>query len=423
MRKYAIPFFLIITTLGILAVFCYNFFEIYETSSYKYPSRQALTNEYLAMERWLNKTGHNVRVIPYADASTIFSAPEKVTLIHAFSFNWHPTDTYNKLEQWMETGGNLILCMDVEKEEAAEFGLNVFLENYGVTINYNDPAPTQNIFSGIDNAFPDFSNSVSFNIKKNSANITIEDAFGKTRLVQMAVKKGSITICGNPVFMKSYNLEREKNALLSWSLTGKKDVENKGALFVRGIKIEPSFFGKLAERGNFPPLLVSALVLIAVGFWMVIPVFGVLKEDTAEQRGKPMQERFLAEARFLKKYKGLGSYLDIYYIFLKQRFRQQYGEIIDDDSAFFSKLAEICNIKKQDIGALQKFIAAGVNPALRGKAFPADSSSANAAIKQSTSLKRTRIQAIKEKFLFSRHLTNREFIKHIYTIETIMERL
>jgi len=386
MRKHAIPFFLIITALAIIAVFAYNFFEIYETTVYKKASHQAQINEYLAMEQWLNKTGHPIRVITYANSSMILSSSEKSAIIFASLFDWHP-DTYSKLQLWAEDGGHLFICLDIEEIEAEKYGITGFLNKLGVRANYNGSETWENNFYANNDDFPTFSNSVSFTILKPFADYatqkteTISDASEKIKLIRIPVKKGSITLCGDPVFMKTHNLEKEKNALLGWHLTGKQDIEKKGIIFVRGTKTEPGFFGKLAERGNFFPLLISALFLIAIGFWMVIPVFGSLAEDTdAEQarQGKPMQERFLAEARFLKKYKGLGSYLEIYYLSLKQRFRRQYGEIIDDGSTFFLRLAEICDLKKEDVA---------------------------------------------EALCASGRLTNREFIKHIYTIETILERL
>ncbi|MCL2793531.1 MAG: DUF4350 domain-containing protein [Spirochaetaceae bacterium] len=377
MRKHAIPFFLIMTALAIIAIFAYNLFEIYENTTYKRPSRQARTNEYLAMERWLNRTGHAVRVIPYAEPSTILSASEKTIVVLLSSFRWQP-DTYSRLQQWIENGGNLILCINIEEREVRQSALIGLLSSFGVEVNFYTPE-ARGAFSASNDDFPTFSSSISFAIHQPMTTeiFANEDAFGKIRLVRIPKKNGSITLSGNPVFMTSHNLNREKNALLSWSLTGEQDIEKKGVLFIRGIKTEHGFFGKLAERGNFSPLLISVLVLIVVGFWMVIPVFGFLTGDE-ERPGKPMRERFLAEARFLKKYKRLGSYLEIYYLSLKQRFRRQYGEIIDDDSSFFSRLAEICNLKKEDVA---------------------------------------------EALCPSGRLTNREFIKHIYTIETIMERL
>ena len=391
MRKYTIPFFLNITALVILIVFAYNFFEIHETTVYKRASRQARANEYLAMEQWLKKTGHPVRVISYANSSILLSASEKSAIIFASLFDWQQ-DSYSKLQQWAEDGANLIICLDIEEIEIEKQGITGFLSELGVVVNYNGSETQENNHRSSNDDFPTLDSSVSFTILKPLANYTekrtetISNVSGKIKLVRVPIKKGSITLCGTPVFMKSHNLNKEKNAMLSWHLTGEQDIEKKGLLFVRGIKTSPGFFGKLAERGNFFPLLISVLVLIATGFWMVIPVFGSLAgdmdaEQERERRGKPMQERFLAEARFLKKYKRLGSYLEIYYLSLKQRFRQQYGEVVDDESSFFLRLAEICDLNKNDV-------AEALAPsARRGR------------------------------------LTNQEFIKHIYTIETIMERL
>ena len=377
MREHAIPFFLVITVLAIVALLIYNFFEIYETTAYQNPSRQALANEFLAMEQWLNKTGHTVRVISYADSSAILSAREKTVLIMLSSFNWQP-DTYFQLEHWLETGGNLIVCLDITERRAIESGLFAAFSRLGIGANFNDPETRRIHFYSSNDNFPAFSDSIDFTINHTGRETeVIADAYGKIRLVRIPKKNGSITFTGSPVFMTSNNLKNEKNALLTWYLTGAQDIEKNGLLFVNKTETEHSFFGKLAERGNLSPLLISVLALIIIGFWMVIPIFGILTGDK-ERPGKPMRERFLAEARFLKKYKGLGSYLETYYLSLKQRFRRQYGEVIEDESAFFSRLADICDLNKKDVA---------------------------------------------EALCPSGRLTDREFIKHIYTIETIMERL
>ena len=65
------------------------------------------------------------------------------------------------------------------------------------------------------------------------------------------------------------------------------------------------------ERGNLVPVIISSLILIILGFWMVIPVFGLVlpeKQFTA----RPIKDRFIAEIRFLKKYEALNHYLHVY---------------------------------------------------------------------------------------------------------------
>ena len=52
-------------------------------------------------------------------------------------------------------------------------------------------------------------------------------------------------------------------------------------------------------------------LLIILGFWMVIPMFGLVSEEK-QRSSRPIKDRFNAEIRFLKKYKALDYYLDIY---------------------------------------------------------------------------------------------------------------
>jgi hypothetical protein len=65
------------------------------------------------------------------------------------------------------------------------------------------------------------------------------------------------------------------------------------------------------DRGNIVPVIVSALLVIILGFWMVIPVFGLVFSEK-QKTARPIRERFLAEIRFLRKYNALNHYLEVY---------------------------------------------------------------------------------------------------------------
>ncbi|MDR2028379.1 MAG: hypothetical protein LBP93_02440 [Treponema sp.] len=152
--------------------------------------------------------------------------------------------------------------------------------------------------------------------------VTMEDPQGLIRLATIPVGKGSVTVTGAPYFMQNLYIDREENARLSWELCGAGDRENRGILFIRGRRMVQSLWGNLAERGSLVCLILPLLVLAAAGFWMAIPVFGRVQKDEPRP-GKPLRERFLAEARFLKKYRGLDLYADIYIRELRSRLRQR----------------------------------------------------------------------------------------------------
>jgi hypothetical protein len=137
--------------------------------------------------------------------------------------------------------------------------------------------------------------------------------------------------------MFNNSLNRQPNARLAWELTGELTVENnKGILFVRsgGRYISKSLFGKIMDRGNLIPVIISAALVIFIGFWMVIPVFGLVFYEK-QKSSRPIKERFTAEISFLKKYKGLNYYLEVYerelqhgYNYSKEE-KYNYNEIIN----------------------------------------------------------------------------------------------
>jgi hypothetical protein len=144
-------------------------------------------------------------------------------------------------------------------------------------------------------------------------------AAGPALLVYLEMGAGSITVTGNPYFLYNGALRSEPNANLAGALFPEDQAEN-GVLFIRKRPGEKHLFGSLAEKGNTLGIVVSSIVLLVIGFWMVIPLFGRGRPVPALP-GKPLRERFLAEGRFLFAYNGLEKYLSAYETELERRLR------------------------------------------------------------------------------------------------------
>jgi hypothetical protein len=163
----------------------------------------------------------------------------------------------------------------------------------------------------------------------------MKDPDGFTRLVQIRRGKGKITVTGGCWFMNNYNIKETPNARLAWDLlAGASGAHggDPGVFFIRDFRnpqTGTSLFGRLFERGNFFAPLFSALVLIVAGFWTAFSVFGVVRED-ASRPGKPLRERFRAEAAFLKRFGALESYLDAYRAEIKRKLLRKEG-LKDED--------------------------------------------------------------------------------------------
>jgi hypothetical protein len=331
-----IAFGFVFLVLLALAFIVYTSLEIYPVTVYKSPSRQVLVNNFFALEQWLAKTGHPVRTLKRGNAARIISAPEKTVFVQTDVFNWE--GAAEPLKQWMEAGGFLLVSVEFSWDEDEEF--QAFLESFGISAGWSDEAPeTDEDFgdAGYEEAedesleqlsldSPDFYHLIQFELSEaaGASAFTIEEPGPEkplVRLVQIPLGAGALTCTDPPRFMENDYLDREVNARLAWGLTGARaGEENPGLLFIRGRGQVKSLFGKLADQGNFLPLGVSLLILIAVGFWMVIPPFGLVFPGQTSP-GRPIRDRFRAEILFLKKYRALEMYLELYLEEIKRKLR------------------------------------------------------------------------------------------------------
>jgi hypothetical protein len=223
------------------------------------------------------------------------------------------------------------------------------------------------------------------------------DFNGKIRLVTLILGRGRITIMGMPYFMRSRRLGEPQNALLAWNLL-KEDARNtedaavdetagsRGVLFIRGEKQEESLFGKIFERGDFTCLIISGLALIGIGLWMVLPMFGFFKQDD-EKPLKPIRERFLAEANFLKKYRALDTYRGAYIWEIRRRVFRNKGIVQDEYLA--QCIIDICG--------------KGSNASVNALSFT--------------------IEEVASALAMNKKFSGKEFLRDVVTLKTILECL
>ncbi|MDR1211601.1 MAG: DUF4350 domain-containing protein [Spirochaetaceae bacterium] len=343
--------------IALTAILAFIFLEIVPKKKFAPPSSLALENDFLALERWLNRTGHPVRTETRPDASTIPQAGEGTVYVQASFFSWTGPD-YAMLKPWVERGGRLLIALDQEWNKEYSEGMDLLLGDLGIGAAQFFGAEAKAVPKGNGGAKaapededttaplrPYFDHAISFDPKELPPEcFSMSDSRGDIRLVTVTMGDGSVTLFGSPVFMMNFNLGHTPNARLAWRLTGAEDSEGKGILFIRGRKPQPGFWGRLAGSGRILPPLLSLAVVLAVGFWMIVPVFGRLFEPPG-QPGKPIGERFLAEARFLRRYGALDSYIEPYRETIKQRLAKK-TEAGNENPGEASRraLAELCGI-------------------------------------------------------------------------------
>ena len=332
-RNHLIGFAVAALVLLLLAYAAYTLFEIIPATRHVLPSREARVNDYLALDRWLVKSNIPFRIESTGNLSTLYSAEEEQIFIQASLFRWsHEAAEY--LAHWIDNGGNLFLVMDYYYERYDE-ELTMLLDEFGIEAvmmaTRSDHHIDSESWSG---ESPGYDDSISFEVKDDDA-LALKDHGGHTRLVQIRRGKGTLTVTGKPVFLYfSYHgdgpgINDAPNARLAWALFIEPGASESGWLFIRGATKVHGLFGSLWREGNLPVLLVSVIVLLVIGFWTVIPMFGLIRGDD-ERPERLLRERFLAEGRFLKRYGALDFYRSVYLREIKRRLALRQGLASDN---------------------------------------------------------------------------------------------
>lgn len=273
----------IIIILGVLAA---TYLETFQRTKKVNPSRETKENVYLAFDRWLLATGHPVRILENANVEHLNEAGENVILIFTSSFNFPVYDEFDEFNALFYKGKNIVIFNDVNNED-----FDLFLDDI-MSDDYDD----------ID-----------------GDNKQQKDIFDDFDIDIIELENGKLYVSDSYYFMKTGAVEQKSNAGISWALSGDLDSQNTGILIVRSAGVSAgktpkdkddgkSFWGAAKEKGALFPMLVSTAALVIFGFWMCFITFGRGKQADRID-GKTINERFLAEGRFLKKNKALNVYL------------------------------------------------------------------------------------------------------------------
>ena len=358
-RNKLIGFAIAAAVFAALAFTAYSLFEIVPGTRFVPPSREARINEYLALDRWLVASGIPVRTLDSGDYSLVFGAAERKIFIQASLFQWdHPSIDF--LIHWVEEGGSLILAMDYSRTELHSYrnyedewddeGPMLMLEAFGIEVEIGNNRQGNN--SGPWSAeSPHYDRRISFEAAEGIDALSMKDWDNVTRLIQVKRGKGKLTVMGRPFFLLSEWIDSAPNSRLAWALFAADKTafpaEADGCLFIRGTARVRGLFGTLFRQGNLAVLIISVLVLLIIVFWTVIPVFGLVRDNT-ENRGRTLRGRFLAEGRFLKYYGGLDHYVRIYVKEIKRRLAHKEG--LTEDGEILKRVTGILDRKEDEGG-------------------------------------------------------------------------
>ncbi|MDR3147625.1 MAG: hypothetical protein LBU00_04525 [Treponema sp.] len=350
---------ILVSTLAVLAVYLISTLEVYEQTVRKPASAELRSNSFYILGAWLSESGHPVRFSPRWTGLGDLSYREGGLFLVSSLVDWEKDG--QALLSWVQEGGVLIVSVDTtwymrdsEASAANLATLEAFLDPLGLRLSVlkivDDPAADEAATveatdDGIgetdetegegeaeeDEAdlpiVPNYDWMAQLEVtgEPRPEDLVLQDSQGNIRLVRRALGRGQLTVTGHCYFMYNYMLnyvqndDSNLNARLSWELTGAAlGAEKPGMLFVRGRRAAGGLLAALRARGNLLPPLLSVLALVLIGFWTVIPGFGVRRDEEPAARGT-VGGRFAAEARFLRRYGAYRVYLETYLRELRRR--------------------------------------------------------------------------------------------------------
>lgn len=196
---------------------------------------------------------------------------------------------------------------------------------------------------------PDFDYALELSLAEDATvDRTLVDEDGVLRFATVRMGSGLLTVTGKPYFLESDWVGDEGNARLAWSVSGGRPGAASGILFVRSHITQPALFGRLAERGDLRPLAAAGALLLIVGIWAASSAFGAGGRGE-EKPGRPIADRFLAEALFLKKYGALDAYLREYAEELRSILRRRDKENYPDNDLAARRIAELAQVPPEAV--------------------------------------------------------------------------
>lgn len=381
MRKYAKIAGSVLIILLILGFLALRFLEPYTTTRNIRPSQEVQNDQFYVLEQWLLKSGHLVQRLQQIDAYELMDRQENTVILASDAFLWTEEGTALLLNM-VESGLSLFIYTNSWKQELYEpLYLDLLLETglFSWTEDSDADAEDKGGTEEGDVEKEDglwFTSSLKIN-RKSEQTIIYEDDNGTLLAVGKKHGKGQIFFGNGSFFMQNSGLVCPDYADAAWKLSGRQDTDKSGILIIWNNTLPPAFFGRILSRGNSLPLVISSILLLIIALWMSLSHFGVYPY-LEEVSGKPIQERFLSEALFLKKYKALDSYISSYQKLIRSIIRKKTSKDPGEDKELASHVAAYCHMDEAYIQPV--FIKKG-------------------------------------------RLRSKDFLKHIHILESIIERL
>lgn len=275
--------------LALLVSWWLNNFELVDEEYRTGVSLEARRNPFLAAELFLREMGTEVESVSGRSRLLELPPATDILLVNEFEGNLSP-DRYERLLDWIDAGGQLIITADKIWDKERKASGNRLLDEFGIHLT---PAKdiqvtdmTQGAYDVVNVDFDDgASATVAFNkyynlvdVKK-LASVSIGGKSG-AHLLQIPYGDGLITIMSDNNFLKNpdtilfpgLNLEstsiaKNDHAYFLWSLLG----DNKKVWLIYNTR-SPSITSLLWEKA--PQLCITFVILVLFWLWSIRNSFG-----------------------------------------------------------------------------------------------------------------------------------------------------
>jgi hypothetical protein len=309
------------------------FFQIEKSDVYISPSNEAIRNNYLAFDRWLESLGIEHKKVSLLEIPELPQIQTKNTVLTTSNFSWWGDELTERVLALAGNGYHVWIFIEMYSDLEGVDPFSLLFDELNIEmISDSDVWQGEPVKNRID-----FDMSISFAVNNPDAFLH-QDTAGIVRAIDIPVGNGRIGISGTPVFLTNPFIGESGNAGFIWSIISDGSnifaAQNTSGIIVyssleqyRPLTLVPD----ILQREGWLPVLLSLFLFFSVIIIRAAVVPGFIVHQN-EIMLSDISRRFLVEGFFHRAYKSD-------YIYLRY-FEQKIIGLLNKQDIQFDKNAE-----------------------------------------------------------------------------------